>query len=77
MAHRTRRLHALRPTTILYAVLVLCVGLGGREASATVQATGELVTPRWGHSATFVGSGRVLVAGGWGASGRLSSAESP
>lgn len=75
MAHRTRRLHALRPANILYAVLVLCVGLCGREASATVQATGELVTPRWGHSATFVGSGRVLVAGGWGASGRLSSAE--
>lgn len=74
MTHNPRRLHSSRPN-VLHAVLVLCIGLSGREAAATVQATGELVTPRWGHSATFVGTGRVLVAGGWGASGRLSSAE--
>lgn len=38
-------------------------------------ATGAMTTARYGHTASVLSSGRVLVAGGWGPAGAISAAE--
>ncbi len=60
---------------VLSTTGVLLLGLLAGEASGTVQPTGSMSVTRWGHTATFVGTGRVLVAGGYGLSERLATAE--
>jgi large repetitive protein len=43
--------------------------------TGTFATTGSVSTPRWGHTATLLPDGRVLVVGGMGPQGPLSSAE--
>ena len=45
------------------------------QASGTWEVTGDLVTARYGHTATLLPNGQVLVAGGLGLTGDLASAE--
>ncbi len=58
------------------AVLAItCAGLAAGPASAQVAPAGSLDQARSGHTATLLASGKVLVVGGSGGSGRLASAE--
>ncbi len=60
---------------VLSTTVVVLLGLLAGEASGNVQKTGSMSVTRWGHTAMFVGTGRVLVAGGYGPSGHLATAE--
>lgn len=59
--------------------LVLVAGGSGaalfNPATSTYTATGSMITPRSSYSTTLLPDGRVLFAGGTGASGPLASAE--
>ena len=58
------------------AVLAItCAGLAAGPASAQVAPAGSLDQARSGHTATLLGTGKVLVVGGSGAFGHLASAE--
>ena len=60
-------------------VFTLCVGMAmaqiARAQAGTFTAIGSLNTPRTGHTATLLGSGQVLVAGGGSNSGITATAE--
>ena len=57
------------------AGLTLAGVLAAPEARGTVQATGSMAAPRSQHTATFLGTGNVLLAGGTSAGVRLATAE--
>ncbi|ATB28861.1 kelch repeat-containing protein [Melittangium boletus] len=44
-----------------------------RAESALVTTTGSMAVPRGGHAATLLANGKVLITGGWTASGSISS----
>ena len=51
------------------------VAVAPASTSFAFETTGNLNTARFGHTATFLPNGQVLVAGGFGRSGTLASAE--
>ncbi len=60
---------------LLVSIWALFAGIGGVTASPWM-TTGSLATARWGHTATILSDGRVLVAGGWDFAGnKLSDCE--
>jgi len=60
---------------ILALVLILAPALVHQAQADTFAATGSLTSTRTNHSATLLPNGKVLIAGGYGSSGVLSSAE--
>src|ERR1035437_1411871 len=72
-----RAIHGLRHVGGLFVALVfaLSVPLAAHAVTNTWSAAGSLTTARQNHTATLLPSGQVLVAGGYGNSGFLASAE--
>jgi hypothetical protein len=57
------------------AVILFCLATAPRISAQNFTPTGSLSTARQGHTATLLNNGMVLIAGGYGYSGVLSSAE--
>lgn len=66
----------LRPgTRRLLAASLLPAAVLAAEARGWVAPAGVMPAPRSAHTATYVGTGRVLLAGGLGPAGRLATAD--
>jgi hypothetical protein len=54
-----------------FLLLLALTALGHAQSSSPFTATGMMTTPRYGHTATLLTNGRVLIAGGSGNSAEL------
>ena len=45
------------------------------QTAGSFQTTGSMIAPRWGHTATLLPNGKVLIAGGENASPVIASTE--
>ena len=62
----------LTPASLMLAMIFGLANIStGVVTGATWTATGSMVNPRYGHSATLLANGKVLVARGSGLSGYL------
>ncbi len=65
---KTDRSHTL-PRIAMVGIFLTCIGIAPipvlAASSGTFDKTGSMNTARIGHSATLLGNGEVLVAGGW------------
>jgi N-acetylneuraminic acid mutarotase len=69
------RFGAVRLTSFSAGLLVLCLMTSLTASAQSFALTGSMHTARSAHSATLLNNGQVLVAGGEGNAGILSSAE--
>jgi hypothetical protein len=60
---------------VFAAVILLCLVAAPRVSAQNFAPTGGLNVARQGHTATLLNNGMVLIAGGYGYSGNLASAE--
>jgi hypothetical protein len=59
----------------LALLALLGMGMVWAQSPGTFTATGNMTTARLGHTATLLGDGKVLIAGGHTGGGALASAE--
>jgi hypothetical protein len=60
---------------VFAAFILFCLGSAPRVSAQNFVPTGSLNTARQGHTATLLNNGLVLIAGGYGYTGNLASAE--
>src|SRR2546422_11777839 len=56
---------AIPPAAILVLLFLLLLVLPGRAAAQVFSPTGSMTTGRYGHTATLLPNGKVLIAGGY------------